>query len=238
MNKKPTALKKVRLEREPRELGNKIVINDPGEVQKYLRSLFEEDEEIERQNQQFDKDRADEVEIYSKMIIEAKTPIDLIKVRSLILNRIIFLDKFPELKTVRKELKDLLESCNSEIEEMKLLNEISGNEPPKAIKSRGLKLAEIALICVYTRQHIDSTNAKDILNKFNPTLKTESRLIEKYNIFQQQKNRTGKYESYRTAKYIERLIIFVISYLETNNIETDKAKDDLKIISKEIEKYR
>lgn len=109
-----------------------------------------------------------------------------------------------------------------------------GAQTPATIKSKGLSMAEIALICIYTNQHIDSKNASQILTKFNPSFKSGRSLIQKYNNLHTPGNRIYLSDNKITDKNRERLLFNVVSYLETNELETTKAKKELQNLSEQI----
>lgn len=113
---------------------------------------------------------------------------------------------------------------------MEKSKKVESREP---IKSKGLSLSEIALICIYTKQHIDSTSAKQILNYFNPNLKSEKKLIDRYNYYQLVRNRIGEGVE-KNEKNRERLLMKVVSYLETNEFEATKAINELQSLSASI----
>ena len=102
------------------------------------------------------------------------------------------------------------------------------------IDSKGLTIPEIALICIYTNQHIDSTNAKQILNNFNPKLTSGRKLIEKYNHFQKTGNRIYLTENKKTDENREGILQKVVSYMETKELETTIAKNELQNLSELI----
>jgi hypothetical protein len=118
-----------------------------------------------------------------------------------------------------------------------LLNE-ARKEPsrePGTFKSKGLSIPEIALICVYTNQHCDSSNANEILNKYNPHHTSGRKLIEKYSHFLKTVNRKNLTESKSADRHRKNLLQKVVSYLENNGLEATKAKNELQILSDSID---
>lgn len=107
---------------------------------------------------------------------------------------------------------------------------------PETIENKGLTMPEIALICIYTGQHIDSEAANQILKKYNPKLTSQRKLIEHYNHFQTKGNRVNLSENETKDKTQEKRLTKVVEYLEKNELNTIQAKDELQKLSKEINK--
>ena len=94
-----------------------------------------------------------------------------------------------------------------------------------------LSLPVIALICCYTGQAIDNTSGKQILQRYNPELKSVRKLIEKYNLYQSTVNRTNLSDSKKTDNHKKNLLEKVVTYLEANNLEAGQAKQELNKLS-------
>lgn len=116
-----------------------------------------------------------------------------------------------------------------------LEHEIRSMEP----KNNGtLSLAEIALVCIYTNQHVNSTNANEILKKYNPNFVSGRKLVERYNsYYAYPQQRIALSENKKTDN--DKLIHFnrVIEYLESNGYNSELAKTERDILKQKIEKY-
>jgi len=146
-----------------------------------------------------------------------------------------------QLKIFQKKRDELKQFANQKsiypfIELIENYIQFLSVEPePVPIDSKGLSLPEIALICIYKDQHIDSTNADQILNRYNPKFKSGRKLIECYNKYQIPGDRIYLTQNETMDKNRAKLLQKVISYLELNEHETGKAKKEFEALTKQID---
>ena len=202
---------------QPTENEKEVVERIPVEFPQYR--YVETDEDYQTVfNSEFLNNSATDTEIFRKYHIEY------------VRNK---LNEYTELETVTNWDYELIERTEKYLRFL-IINPVSETHSPGAIKSKGLSLPEIALICIYTNQHIDSTSSNQILNYFNPNLKSRKKLIDHYNHFQQNGNRIYLTESETKDKNREKLLTRVVYYLEASGLETTKAKNELQILSESI----
>lgn len=98
-------------------------------------------------------------------------------------------------------------------------------------------LEEIALICIYTGEPVNSETADEILQYFNPALTSGRKLREVYNRLIHPGERIRLTENKTSDLKRARNMTRVIQYLEQNNHKTDQARQELGTLQNNINRH-
>ena len=120
-----------------------------------------------------------------------------------------------------------------------LCKELERNiNPLETMDGKGLSLVEIALICIYIDQHINSTNANDILKKYNSNFYSGRKLIERYNSFYTNPHERVALSEHKHSDNMKlKNFNRVIEYLESNGYDSEVAKKERDTFNLKINKF-